>query len=74
MVWIWQYDKRTDDYEIILNCVRKLTKNKSEKRLGDTGRGWERLGEAGRGWERLGEAGRGWERLGEAGRGWERLF
>jgi hypothetical protein len=24
MVWIWQYDKRTDDYKIILNCVRKI--------------------------------------------------
>ncbi len=22
MVWIWQHDKRTDDYKIILNCVR----------------------------------------------------
>ncbi len=25
--WIWQHDKRTDDYKIILNCVRKLMKN-----------------------------------------------
>jgi hypothetical protein len=24
MVWIWQHDKRTDDYKIILNCVRKI--------------------------------------------------
>jgi hypothetical protein len=31
MVWIWQHDKRTDDYKIILNCVRNLMKNKSEK-------------------------------------------
>jgi hypothetical protein len=31
MVWIWQHDKRTDDYKITLNCVRKLMKNKSEK-------------------------------------------
>jgi len=31
MVWIWQHDKRTDDYKIILNCVRKFMKNKSEK-------------------------------------------
>jgi hypothetical protein len=30
-VWIWQHDKRTDDYKIMLNCVRKLMKNKSEK-------------------------------------------
>ncbi len=34
MVWIWQYDKRTDDYKIILNCVRKLMKTKSEKEAG----------------------------------------
>jgi hypothetical protein len=27
-VWIWQHDKRADDYKIILNCVRKLMKNK----------------------------------------------
>ncbi len=33
-VWIWQPDKRTDDYKIILNCVRKLTKHKSEKEAG----------------------------------------
>jgi hypothetical protein len=31
MVWIWQHDKKTDDYKIILNCVRKLMKNKVEK-------------------------------------------
>jgi hypothetical protein len=31
MVWIWQHDKRSDDYKIILNCVIKLLKNKSEK-------------------------------------------
>ncbi len=33
-VWIWQHDKRTDDYKIIFNCVRKLMKNKSEKEAG----------------------------------------
>ncbi len=33
MVWIWQHDKRIDDYKIILNCVRKLMKNKSEKEV-----------------------------------------
>ncbi len=33
-MWIWQHDKRTDDDKIILNCVRKLTKNKSEKEAG----------------------------------------
>ncbi len=22
MGWIWQHDKRTDDYKIILNCVK----------------------------------------------------
>jgi hypothetical protein len=33
-VWIWQHDKRTYDYKIILNCVRKLMKNKSEKEDG----------------------------------------
>jgi hypothetical protein len=31
MVWIWQHDKRAEDNQIILNCVRKLNK-----------RGWER--------------------------------
>jgi hypothetical protein len=35
-VWIWQHEKRIDDYQIILNCVRKLIKNKSEK---DSGKG-----------------------------------
>jgi hypothetical protein len=30
-VWIWQHDKRTDDCKIILNCVRKLMKIKSDK-------------------------------------------
>jgi hypothetical protein len=30
-VWIWQHDKRREDYKIILNGVRKLMKNKSEK-------------------------------------------
>ncbi len=34
MVWIWQHDKRIDDYKIKLNCVRKLMKNKSEKDVG----------------------------------------
>ncbi len=34
-VWIWQHDKRTDDYKIILNCVRKLIKNKLEKEGGN---------------------------------------
>jgi hypothetical protein len=34
MVWIWQHDKRTHDYKIILNCLRKLMKNKSEKVAG----------------------------------------
>ena len=34
MVWIWQHDKRTDDYKIILNCVRKLMKNKEVKEAG----------------------------------------
>jgi hypothetical protein len=24
MMWIWQHGKMTDDYKIILNCVRKL--------------------------------------------------
>ena len=31
-VWIWQHDRRTDDYKIILNCVRKTMKNKNEKK------------------------------------------
>ncbi len=34
MVWIWQHDKRTDDHKIILNCVRKLMKNRSENEAG----------------------------------------
>jgi hypothetical protein len=33
-VWIWQHGKRTDDYKIRLNCLRKLMKNKSEKGAG----------------------------------------
>ncbi len=32
MVWIWQHDKRTDDYKIILNYVRKLMKINQKKR------------------------------------------
>jgi hypothetical protein len=32
-MWIWQYEKRTDDNKI-LNCVRKLMKNKLEKEVG----------------------------------------
>jgi hypothetical protein len=32
--WIWQHGKRTYDYTIILNCVRNLLKNKSEKEGG----------------------------------------
>jgi hypothetical protein len=32
MVWKWQYDRRTDDYKIILKCVRKLMKNNNEKK------------------------------------------
>jgi hypothetical protein len=31
MVWIWQHDERTHNYKIILNCVRKLMKNKLYK-------------------------------------------
>jgi hypothetical protein len=34
MVWIWQHVKQTDDYKIILNCVIKVMKNKSEKEAG----------------------------------------
>ncbi len=34
MVWTWQHDKKTDDYKIILNCVRKLMKNILEKEAG----------------------------------------
>jgi hypothetical protein len=33
MVWVWQHGKRTNDCKIILNCVRKLMKNKREKML-----------------------------------------
>jgi len=29
-VWIWQHEKRTDDYKIILNCVRKLIKKREK--------------------------------------------
>ncbi len=39
-VWIRQHDKQTDDYKIILNCVRKLMKNKSEK---EARKGLERI-------------------------------
>ncbi len=31
-MWIWQHVKRTDDNKIMLNCVRKLMKNKNEKK------------------------------------------
>jgi hypothetical protein len=34
MVWIGQHDKRADYYKIIMNCVRKLMKYKSEKEAG----------------------------------------
>jgi hypothetical protein len=36
MVWIWEHNKRTDDNKIILNCVKKLMKNKfkNEKKAG----------------------------------------
>jgi hypothetical protein len=34
MVWIWQHDKRIDDYKVILNCVRKLMKNYEKKEDG----------------------------------------
>jgi hypothetical protein len=34
MVWIWQHGERTDDYKIILNCVKKLLENKCKKMLG----------------------------------------
>jgi hypothetical protein len=34
VVWIWQDDKRTDDYKLILNFVGNLMKNKSEKEAG----------------------------------------
>jgi hypothetical protein len=29
-----QHDKKTNDYKIILNCVRKLMKTNQKKRLG----------------------------------------
>ena len=32
--WIWQHDKRTDDYKIILNLCKKIDENKSEKEAG----------------------------------------
>ncbi len=35
-VWIWQHDKRTDNYKIILNLCKKIDENKIRKR------GWER--------------------------------
>ena len=35
MVWIWQLDKRTDDYKTILNLCKK-TDEKNQKR------GWKR--------------------------------
>jgi hypothetical protein len=28
MVCMWQHDKRTDDYKIILNCVREINEKK----------------------------------------------
>ncbi len=28
MVWKWQNDERTDDNDVLLNCVRGLMKNK----------------------------------------------
>jgi hypothetical protein len=34
-VQIWQHDKSTDDYKIILNCVRKLMEYKGEKEAGN---------------------------------------
>jgi len=34
MVWLWQHDKMTVDYKIILNYARKWMKNKSEKETG----------------------------------------
>jgi hypothetical protein len=34
MVWICQHDKRTDDYNIILNLCKKIDENKSEKEAG----------------------------------------
>jgi hypothetical protein len=35
MVWIWQHDKRTDDYKVILNLCKKIDeKYNQNKRLG----------------------------------------
>ncbi len=34
MVWIWLQGKRTDDYKMIMNCVRKLVKIDEKKRQG----------------------------------------
>jgi hypothetical protein len=34
MVRIWQHDKRTDDYKLILNLCEKIDENKSEKEAG----------------------------------------
>jgi len=33
MVWIWQHDKRTDDYKIILNCVRNRKRGREMAKL-----------------------------------------
>jgi hypothetical protein len=33
-VWIWQPDKRTDDYKMIFNLCKKIDENKSEKVAG----------------------------------------
>jgi hypothetical protein len=30
-VWIWQHDRRTDDYKIILNLRKKIDKNRPGK-------------------------------------------
>ncbi len=32
MVWIWQHDKRTDDYKIILNCVRNRKRGRERSK------------------------------------------
>ncbi len=37
MMWIWHHDKRTDDYKIILNCIRRLMKKLKMRKSG-----WER--------------------------------
>jgi hypothetical protein len=39
MVWIWQHDKRTDDYQIILNLCKKKMKNKFKKTEKEAGKG-----------------------------------